>query len=173
MEELEAGLKRLASLLPPGIAERPGAGAAGGLSAGLMAFLGAELQSGIDLVWDTIGFDAHLEDADWVWTGEGRIDAQTLGGKAVSGVLRRASARGVPVLAFGGTVDAAAARALSEMGLQAAFPIAPGPMALGDALRGGAALLADSAECVMRLLIDSAPGVKSGAAKGDCPPAWI
>ena len=152
VEELEAGLMRLASLLPPGIADRPGAGAAGGLGAGLMTFLGAELQSGIDLVLDAIGFDAHLEDADWVWTGEGRIDAQTLGGKAVSGVLRRASARGVPVLAFGGTVDADAARALSERGLQAAFPIAPGPLLLGDALRGGAVFLADATERVMLLL---------------------
>lgn len=153
--ELEAGLTRLAACLPPGIADRPGAGAAGGLGAGLMAYLGAELRSGIDLVLDTIGFDAHLEDTDWVWTGEGRIDAQTLGGKAVSGVLRRASARGVPVLAFGGAVDADAARDLAAMGLRAAFPIVPGPVPLADALHGGAAYLADAAERVMRLLMPS------------------
>ncbi len=153
VQELEAGLTRLASLLPPGIADRPGAGAAGGLGAGLMAHIGAEMQSGIDLVLDTIGFETQLEDADWVWTGEGRIDAQTLGGKAISGVLRRARARGVPVLAFGGSVDSDAARALSELGLRAAFPIVPGPMPLADALCGGAVFLADAAERVMHLLM--------------------
>ena len=153
LEELEAGLTRLAACLPPGIVDRPGAGAAGGLGAGLIAYLGAEMSSGIDLVLDTIGFDAYLEDADWVWTGEGRIDSQTLSGKAVSGVLRRANTRGVPTLAFGGAVDADAARALSKLGLRAAFPIVPGPLPLGDALRGGAAFLADTAERVMRLLM--------------------
>lgn len=153
VEELEAGLTRLAALLPSGTADRPGAGAAGGLGAGLMAYLGAEMQSGIDLVLDTLGFDAHLEDADWVWTGEGRIDAQTLDGKAISGVLRRARARGVPTLAFGGSVEADAAEALSAAGLSAAFPIVPGPMLLADALRGGAAHLSAAAERVMRLLL--------------------
>ncbi len=153
VEELEAGLSRLAACLPPGAADRPGAGAAGGLGAGLMALTGAEMQSGIDLVLDTLGFDAHLEDADWVWTGEGRIDAQTLDGKAISGVLRRARARGVPVLAFGGSVEQGAAQALSAAGLRAAFPIVPGPVLLDDALRGGAANLSAAAERAMRLLM--------------------
>ena len=155
VDELEAGLTRLAACLPPGIAERPGAGAAGGLGAGLMAYLGAEMQSGIDLVLDTLGFDAHLEDADWVWTGEGRIDAQTLDGKAISGVLRRARARGVPVLAFGGAVHADAARVLSTAGLRAAFPIVPGPVLLDAALRDGAINLSAAAERVMHLLMSA------------------
>ena len=150
--ELEAGLTRLAALLPPGTAERPGAGAAGGLGAGLLGWLGAEMQSGIDLVLDTIGFDAHLHGADWVWTGEGRIDAQTLQGKAISGVLRRARVRGVPVLAFGGAVETGAAEALTAAGLSAAFTLLPGPMPLEEALRGGAAFLADAAERVIPAL---------------------
>ncbi len=153
VSELEAGLSRLAFLLPPGIADRPGAGAAGGLGAGLMAFLGAEMQSGIDLLLDTLGFDTQLEDADWVWTGEGRIDAQTLGGKAISGVLRRARARGVPTLAFGGSVQADAAEALAEAGLSAVFAITPALMPLETALRDGAANLAAAAERVMRFLL--------------------
>ena len=163
VEELEAGLTRLASLLPPGIAARPGAGAAGGLGAGLMACLGAQMQSGIDLVLDTIGFDAHLSGANWVWTGEGRIDAQTLHGKAIAGILRRAHARGVPTLAFGGSVDDGAAQALAKAGLMAAFPITPNKLPLEIALREGAANLASASERVMRLLIQpcnfSRPGV--------------
>ena len=134
------------------VAELPGAGAAGGLGAGLMTFLDAEMRSGIDLVLDTAGFDDKLAGADWVWTGESKIDAQTLNGKAISGVLRRCRGAGVPVLAFGGSVDADAAEALGMAGLQSAFPIVSGPMALEEAMRDGRRLLTEAAARVMRLL---------------------
>ncbi len=134
------------------VAFLPGAGAAGGLGAGLMAFFGAEMQSGVDLVLDAAGFDDHLAGADWVWTGEGRIDAQTLHGKAIAGVLRRCRKHAVPVLAFGGSVDSAAANALAASGLRAAFSIAAGPLSLRQAMRGGPRLLADAAARVSRLL---------------------
>ena len=80
----------------------PGSGAAGGLGGALAALLGARLESGIDLVLDAAGFDALLQDADLVITGEGRIDAQTASGKAVWGVLKRARRAGVPVVAICG-----------------------------------------------------------------------
>lgn len=85
----------------------PGAGAAGGLGFGLLAFCGASLVRGIDLALDMVGFDAALATADLVITGEGRIDLQTLHGKVVAGVAGRARAAGVPVYAIGGAVDPA------------------------------------------------------------------
>lgn len=154
--ELDAALANFAAVirrdLKRDVAERPGAGAAGGLGAGLMAVLDARMQSGIDLVLDTAGFDEKLAGADWVWTGEGRIDAQTLHGKAILGVLRRCRSAGVRVLAFGGSVDADAAKALGAAGLQSAFPIVSGPMDLGEAMRDGRRLLTETAARVMRLL---------------------
>ncbi|MFH1736351.1 MAG: glycerate kinase [Actinomycetota bacterium] len=97
----------------------PGAGAAGGLGAGLMAFLGAEMKSGVDVVMDTVNFDYKLTQVDLVVTGEGQIDKQTLFGKAVAGVAERAKAKGVPVIAIAGSVKKDAEplreRGLSEM----------------------------------------------------------
>lgn len=83
----------------------PGAGAAGGLGAGLLAFCNAKLVSGIDLLLDMLGFDELLEHASLVVTGEGRLDGQTLRGKAPFGVARRALQKGVPCLAIGGDVE--------------------------------------------------------------------
>lgn len=134
------------------VAFLPGAGAAGGLGAGLMAFFDAQVQSGIDLVLDAAGFDDKMVGANWVWTGEGRLDAQTLHGKAIAGVLRRCQRQNVPVLAFGGSVDSAAADTLAASGLKAAFSIVPGPLSLRDAMRHGPRLLADAAARVSRLL---------------------
>ena len=134
------------------VAERPGAGAAGGVGAGLMAFLNAQMQSGIDLVLDVARFDAHLLGADWVWTGEGRIDRQTLQGKTIAGVLRRCRTFDVPVIAFGGSVEGDAAKALASAGLAAAFPIVSGPMTLGEAMQEGRILLTQAAARVACLL---------------------
>ena len=86
-----------------------GYGAAGGIGGALHALLGARMKSGIDLVLDAAGFDTQLQDANLVITGEGRIDAQTASGKVASGILRRAQAAGVPVVAVGGRVAPEAA----------------------------------------------------------------
>ncbi len=155
--ELDAGLENYADILRrdlgKDVANRPGAGAAGGLGAGLMAFLDAEMHSGIDLVLEAIGFDDLVRGADWVFTGEGRIDAQTLHGKVLAGVLKRCRYFGsVPVIAFAGSVDPAAADALAERGLRAAFPIVSGPMSPEAALQGGKLLLFQAAARVTRLL---------------------
>lgn len=80
----------------------PGAGAAGGLGAGCLAFLNAELRSGIDVLLGAVGFSDMLAGADLVLTGEGKIDEQTPHGKVVSGVAKAGRAAGVPVIAFGG-----------------------------------------------------------------------
>lgn len=103
---LDAGLAHLAECirrdLEIDVEKVPGAGAAGGLGAGLMAFLGAKLVPGIDLVLDTVGYAAHLEDADLVVTGEGSLDGSSLEGKATVGVARRAHNAGVPCVAVAG-----------------------------------------------------------------------
>ncbi len=156
--EMDDALSQYAALmkrdLGQDVADRPGAGAAGGLGASLMAFLGASLQSGIDLVLDAAHFEQQARGADWVFTGEGRIDAQTLQGKTIGGVLARCQALGgIPVVAFGGSVDGEAANELAQQGLVAAFPIASGPLTLEQAMTQGASLLEQTAECVTRLLL--------------------
>ncbi len=95
----------------------PGTGAAGGLGYGLATFTGARLQPGFPLVAEACRLADALRDADWCLTGEGRIDAQTLSGKAVDGVATLARAAGVRVCAFGGSIDPAAERALRGRGV--------------------------------------------------------
>jgi glycerate kinase len=108
---LDSALRRYARVLADDLgldlAATPGAGAAGGLGAGAMAFLGAELRPGIELVLELIGFDQVVAGADLVVTGEGRLDAQSLRGKAPVGVARAAAAHGVPVVAVAGAVEVA------------------------------------------------------------------
>ncbi len=85
--------------------EHPGAGAAGGVGFAAQAFLDADFVLGIDALLDMVGFEALLEGADLVVTGEGRLDTQTEGGKAVAGVAARAAAAGVPCVALCGAVE--------------------------------------------------------------------
>ena len=103
MEELpglEASMVHLAgqvaSWLETDVSTVSGGGAAGGLAAGAVAFLGAGIRPGTDLLMEAVGFDALLKDVDLVITGEGKIDGQTLHGKVVNGVAKRAKAAGVP-----------------------------------------------------------------------------
>ena len=86
-------------------ADHPGAGAAGGLGYALLAYLKAELRSGIDILLDLTHFDRELADADLVITGEGQSDRQTLMGKVACGVMRRCRSHGVPVWLLSGRVD--------------------------------------------------------------------
>jgi len=103
-------------------AELPGAGAAGGLGAGCMAFLGAELKSGIEAVLDTVEFDRQAEGADLVITGEGRIDSQSIHGKVISGVAKRTQEKGIPLIALVGGIDESADEAY-DLGVTAIFSI--------------------------------------------------
>ena len=86
------------------LSELKGSGAAGGMGAGMVAFFGATLHPGIDIVLDTVGFDKLIHDADLVITGEGCLDSQSLSGKVVVGVARRARTFGVPVIAIVGDI---------------------------------------------------------------------
>jgi glycerate kinase len=108
VEQLDAGLAHLAGIVKEqlgcDIAELPGAGAAGGLAAGAVAFLGARLVPGIDAVMSQVRLAEAVTDADWVITGEGSFDEQSLRGKVVSGVLRVARAAGAKVAVCAGQV---------------------------------------------------------------------
>ena len=128
----------------------PGAGAGGGLGFGLMAFCGARMRPGIDLILDTAGFDRMLEGCDLVLTGEGSLDAQSAYGKAVAGVAARARRRGIPLLAVAGGLGEDLAP-LYELGISAAVSLVPRPMPLEEAIGNAAPLLSDAVDRAMRL----------------------
>ena len=109
VKELDEGLFHICEIvrrdLGVDIAALPGGGAAGAMAGGMVAFFGAEVKMGIDVVLDTVGFDRLLEGADVVFPGEGKIDSQSLQGKVVCGVAARAKAKGVSVIAVVGGID--------------------------------------------------------------------
>ncbi len=109
VERLDRGMAHFAEVIllynKVDVTNIPGAGAAGGLGGAFSALLGARLCRGVELVLDTLHFDKLLQDCDLVVTGEGRIDHQTLMGKAPMGVLEVASRRGIPTIAIGGSVE--------------------------------------------------------------------
>ncbi|NCC63343.1 MAG: glycerate kinase [Spirochaetia bacterium] len=105
---LDANLQNLAAVIQRDcnidVQAIPGSGAAGGMGGGMAAFFGSRLQMGIETVLETVNFDNLLQDADLVLTGEGKIDGQSLRGKVVIGVARRAKKADVPVLAIVGDI---------------------------------------------------------------------
>lgn len=153
--ELDAALAHYADVLHrdlgKDVRDIPGAGAAGGLGAGLMAFLNARLQPGIEIVIEATGLREHLKDADLVVTGEGSLDTQTTFGKTVSGVAEAAKTVGVPVIAIAGTIKPGAER-LYDLGVDAMFSIVDRPMTLDEAMSNALPLLESAGERVMRFL---------------------
>ncbi len=135
-DRLERGMKNLSAVYARvfgcDLNGYPGAGAAGGLAGGLVAALNGVIVSGIDVVLDAAGFDPALDGASLVITGEGRLDRQTDMGKVPSGVLSRAAARDIPVVAVGGAVEDAVA--LNKAGFVAAVCVQQSPVALADAM---------------------------------------
>lgn len=127
-------------------------GAAGGLAAGLFAFLDGQLVSGIDLILDVLNFETALIGADLVITGEGRIDAQTIYGKAPIGVAHMAKKLGIPVIAFAGSISDDAA-VVYEHGIDALIPITPHPMPLDEAMQNARPHMRNAAEHAIRLLL--------------------
>jgi glycerate kinase len=144
---LDAGLAHLAGVVSTqtgvDMTDVAGAGAAGGLPAVLVPFLGAEIVPGSALVADAVGLAGALADADLVLTGEGSFDSQSLGGKVVQAVVENAPP-GCAVVAIAGRVQLTAAQ-VQGAGLAAAFSIATGPMELDELIRGAAELMEDAA----------------------------
>lgn len=134
-------------------ANLPGAGAAGGLGYALL-MLGAQFQSGAETVADYIGLDAALTGADWLITGEGRSDVQTLHGKAPFIASQRARKLGVSTSLLSGGIDRNSLAAL-QTGFDGCFSIVFGPASLQDAISNAAPLLSASAEQMARLWFSS------------------
>ncbi|MCX9155690.1 glycerate kinase [Niveibacterium sp. 24ML] len=135
--QLDAALAHFAAIvqrdLGADVASLPGAGAGGGIGAGLIAGLGVTLRPGIEVLGELLGLDAAIRDADLVITGEGRIDTQTLAGKAASGVARIAQGHGKPVIAIGGSI-ACSPDDLRRLGFDAAFAALQTPQSLEAAI---------------------------------------
>lgn len=154
---IDAALARFADLVEAALGRRvrdeAGAGAAGGLGFALR-MLGASFEPGAEVVARQIGLDAALRGANWLITGEGRSDVQTLHGKAPFIACRHAQAANVPATLLSGAVDPAALPRLSEH-FSGCFSPAPGPITLDTAIRDAAKLLANEAEQLTRLRFGS------------------
>lgn len=155
LPELDANLRNYGHLLQQhtgiDIANIPGAGAAGGSGAGLMALLNAGLKPGFPLIAELSGLDGLIKDADWVVTGEGKTDRQTLNGKVPFGVGLLGKKYQVPVLLFSGMLGKGA-EDLYQSGITSMFSICKGPVTLDESLMFAAPLLEDAAERVFRII---------------------
>ncbi|MCC7252587.1 glycerate kinase [Hyphomicrobium sp.] len=154
--KLDRNLGHLAALmkrdLHADVAERPGAGAAGGMGAGLLAFANAELKRGVELVVAATRLDDHMKGAALAVTGEGRVDFQTAFGKTPSGVATSARRHGVPVVAIGGGL-ADDANGVFLHGIDAIESATPNAMPLDVAIKKSRQYLQDAAERVARLVV--------------------
>lgn len=154
VQKLDQNLVHFAGLiweqLGKEISEIPGAGAAGGLGAGLMAFLDASLMKGFDMIAGAVGLEEKIGEADLVITGEGKMDAQTRFGKTPFGVAQMAMRHGKPVIGVAGTLDEDAS-ALYEEGFNVLMPIQEKPGDLETSLRDGKQLLERCGERMARL----------------------
>ncbi|WP_268876418.1 glycerate kinase [Corynebacterium yudongzhengii] len=157
VHELDAGLAHVAGIIRSDLGidveHTPGAGAAGGLAGGLMAFCEASIRPGIDVLLDAAGFPAVINDADLVITGEGQIDGQSLAGKVPVGVARwvqRHRGGELPVVVLAGAIGPDVEEVYRE-GIRAVFPIGRGPETLADAIAHTAFNLEAAARDVVRL----------------------
>ncbi len=155
VRELDAALARFAAVARAStgrdVAEVPGAGAAGGLGAGLLFFTPARLRPGVAIVLEAIGFDEMVKDAHLVVTGEGRTDFQSAMGKAPAGVAAVARRHGVPVVCLAGGLGQGADDLMSQ-GVDALASIVPQPMTLEECMARGAELVEAGTARACRLM---------------------
>ncbi len=153
---LDSGIRNLCEVIRrdsgQDLRETPGGGAAGAMGAGMIAFFGSRLQMGIQTVLDTVNFDAVLAGADMVFTGEGKLDSQSLRGKVVAGGAGRAKAQGVPVTVLVGGAEDPAISAVYEMGVTSVFPINRLPQDFSVSRKHSADNLAYTMDNILRLL---------------------
>jgi len=153
---LDRGLARLAEVIVrdmgKDILELPGAGAAGGLGGGLVAFAGAVLRSGVEIVMEAVKLEQLVRDTDLVITGEGRTDAQTAYGKAPVGVARVAKKYEKPVICISGSLGAGAER-VYKYGIDALASILVEPMTVEEAMARGKELLVKAGDGIARLIM--------------------
>ena len=155
VQQLDAGLAKYASCARQAtgrdVAEKAGAGAAGGLGAGLMFFTPAQLKPGVEIVLDAVGFSDIVRDADFVITGEGRTDFQTAFGKAPVGVAKVAKAHGAPVFCISGGLGDGADDVLAQ-GIDAVMSICDRPLSLEECMAAGAQLIEPAAARLCRIV---------------------
>ena len=153
--ELDAALAHYAQIAERAtgrpIAESPGAGAAGGLGAGLRFFTPAVLRPGVEIVLEAVGFDARVKDAAFVLTGEGRTDFQTAFGKAPVGVAKAAKRYRVPVFCISGGLGEGADEILAQ-GIDAVMSICDKPMHLAECIDDAEALIEAAAARLCRII---------------------
>lgn len=156
VKELDAALANFAEVvrrdLGKDVKDVPGAGAAGGLGAGLVAFFGANLRRGVDIVIEATGLSEKVAGADLVITGEGKVDFQTAFGKTPQGVAKTAKKHGVPVVAIAGGIGDGA-EVVYQHGIDSVVSIVRRPMSLKEAMENARTLMADTAEAVVRLFM--------------------
>ena len=154
VKELDRALARYAEVLIKSlgidVANRPGAGAAGGLGAGLIAFAQGEVKPGIDLICDVLGFEEHLTGVNLIFTGEGRVDSTTVYNKAPIGVAKRAKIHNIPVILLVGSLGRGY-QAVYDYGIDAVVCIQDRPMSIRESLRRCYALLVDATVRSLRL----------------------
>ena len=154
VKSLDANLRHLAEVIARDLGKDvrglPGAGAAGGLGAGLVAFVGARLRPGVEMVLEAVGLEKHLAGMDLVITAEGKLDRQTAFGKTPVGVARAAKRHGIPCVALAGVLEAGYEGVYDE-GIAACFAIADGPMTRSESMARAEELLSRTAENVVRL----------------------
>ncbi len=155
VKELDAALAKFADIVEDWkgkmMREIPGAGAAGGLGFGLMAFCNATIKSGIDTILDLTDFEKKLEGADLVITGEGKIDGQSIRGKVPIGVAARTASTGQPVLAIVGDIGNGAS-AVYQYGIDSIMSTVDRAMSLEDAIARSQECLVDAAERACRMI---------------------
>ncbi len=155
LEILENNLSHFSGVLEQEFGENfaniPGAGAAGGLGAGLMAFCRAKIVSGFDLINQLTHLEEQISQSTLVFTGEGKIDSQTAYGKTVSGVAQVAKKHGILVVALAG-MTAGDLTEIHQLGVSSVFAIADRPMSLEESKERAGELLASSSERIMRLI---------------------
>ncbi|MBI4976698.1 MAG: glycerate kinase [Spirochaetes bacterium] len=155
VKELEAGLRRFARIvqrdLGISVADREGAGAAGGFGAGIMAFFGGRLERGIDLVMRMSNLEQAIRRSDIVFTGEGAVDSQTVFGKAPAGVAALCKKHRVPCIVIAGGVNEGA-EVLYRHGVTAMFSIAPGPVTLDNCMKNAASYFSRTMTAVTRAI---------------------
>lgn len=154
--ELDNGLRHLAKVMADKLGadypDTPGAGAAGAMGMGMMVFFGGRVQMGIQTVLDIVKFEELAADCDYVITGEGKLDSQSLRGKVVIGVAQRAKALGRSVIAIVGGADDAEIGAAYDMGVTAVFPINRLPQDFSVSRHHSVENLSNTADNIMRLL---------------------
>lgn len=156
VQKLDKNLNHFSSLIASQLGKDvdliAGSGAAGGLGAGLIAFLDATLMKGFDMVAEISGLEDRIKEADLVITGEGKIDDQTRFGKTPYGVALFAKKYNKPVIAVGGKIDSGA-EVLYDFGINAIFPISDGPLSLEESISRTAELLEMTGERIARTLL--------------------